>query len=239
MKLQKLLSYTRKAVDEYHMIQAGDKIAVGISGGKDSLTLLYALASLQKFYPKPFTLAALTVDLGYEGFDLSGIKTLCEALGVEYHIIQTEISEILAAHREDGSPCALCARLRKGALNDAALSLGCNKVAYGHHMDDMIETSMMSLIYEGRFCSFWPVTRLDKSGLTIIRPMMYVPEADVKGFEKKYALPVSKNPCPIEGSTKRTYIKNLIAQIQRENPGAKKRMFHAIISGDLPGWPKF
>ncbi|MGN0334118.1 MAG: ATP-binding protein [Lachnospiraceae bacterium] len=238
MKLQKLLSYTRQAVDQYRMIEEGDKIAIGISGGKDSLTLLYALSSLQKFYPKHFELTALTVDLGYDGFDTGNIQQLCSTLSVEYHIIHTEISKIIASHASDGSPCALCARLRKGALNNAALSLGCNKVAYGHHMDDMIETSMMSLIYEGRFCSFWPVTKLDKSGLTIIRPMMYVPEAEVRGFENSYCLPVSKNPCPIDGSTKRAYIKNLIRQIQLENPGAKKRMFHAIISGDLPGWPK-
>ena len=238
MKLQKLLSYTRQAVDEYEMIQEGDKIAVGISGGKDSLTLLYALVNLQKFYPKQFDLVAVTVDLGYEGFDLTGIQKLCENLQVEYHIINTKISEMITSDSLEGSACSLCARLRKGALNDAAKELGCNKVAYGHHMDDVIETMMLALIYEGRFCSFWPVTHLDKSDLTVIRPMIYVPETDVKGFENKMNLPVSKNPCPIDGSTKREYIKNLLKQLNAENPGVKKRLFHAIKDGNLEGWSK-
>lgn len=238
MKLQKLLSYTRQAVDEYEMIQEGDKIAVGISGGKDSLTLLYALVNLQKFYPKQFDLVAVTVDLGYEGFDLTVIQRLCEDLQVKYHIINTKISEMVTSDSLEGSACSLCARLRKGALNDAAKELGCNKVAYGHHMDDVIETMMLALIFEGRFCSFWPVTHLDKSDLTVIRPMIYVPETDVKGFENKMNLPVSKNPCPIDGSTKREYIKNLIKQLNLENPGVKKRLFHAIKDGNLEGWSK-
>lgn len=238
MKLQKLLSYTRQAVDEYHMIQEGDKIAVGISGGKDSLTLLYALTHLQKFYPHKFSLVAITVDLGYENFDLTGIQALCKELQVEYHIITTKIGAMVTSDTLEGSACSLCARLRKGALNDAAKALGCNKVAYGHHMDDVIETMMLSLIYEGRFCSFWPVTFLDKTELTIIRPMIYVPESEVKGFDRKYALPITKNPCPIDGSTKREYVKSLIRQINLENPGVKKRLFHAIKNGNLEGWSK-
>lgn len=236
MKLQKLLSYTRQAVDKYEMIQEGDKIAVGISGGKDSLTLLYALVNLQKFYPKPFELVAVTVDLGYEGFDLSAISALCRDLGVEYHKIPTQIGKIVTTQDLEGSPCALCSRLRKGALNDAAKALGCNKVAYGHHMDDVIETMMLALLYEGRFCSFWPVTFLEKTALTVIRPMIYVPEADIKGFERKYQLPCAKNPCPIDGTTKREYIKKLIRQLNADNPGVKKRLFHAITEGNLEGW---
>ena len=238
MKLQKLLSYTRQAIDEYHMISEGDKIAVGISGGKDSLTLLYALANLRKFYPVPFELIAITVDLGYEGFDLSGMEQLCKELQVEYHVISTKIGEMVNSDQLEGSACALCARLRKGALNDAAKALRCTKVAYGHHMDDVIETMMLALLYEGRFCSFWPVTFLDKTALTVIRPMIYVPESDVKGFEKKYQLPVSKNPCPIDGSTKREYIKRLIKQLNTDNPGVKKRLFRAIQDGSLEGWSK-
>ncbi|MBO5158402.1 MAG: ATP-binding protein [Lachnospiraceae bacterium] len=238
MKLQKLLSYTRQAVDEYEMIQEGDKIAIGISGGKDSLTLLYALTNLQKFYPKQFDLIAITVDLGYEGFDLSKIKQLCNDLGVEYHIVSTKIGEMVTGDTLEGSACSLCARLRKGALNDAAKELGCNKVAYGHHMDDVIETMMLALVYEGRFCSFWPVTFLDKTELTVIRPMIYIPEAEVKGFEHKYHLPIAKNPCPIDGSTKREYIKSLIRQLNTDNPGVKKRLFHAIKDGNLEGWSR-
>lgn len=238
MKLQKLLSYTRQAIDDYHMISSGDKIAIGISGGKDSLTLLYALANLRKFYPEKFDIVGITVDLGYGNFSLDQIQKLCEDLQVEYHIISTEISKILLKNNENGSSCSLCARLRKGALNEAALTYGCNKVAYGHHMDDMIETALLSLFYEGRFCSFWPVTKLAKSQLTILRPMMYVSEAEVKGFDHKYQLPVSKNPCPLDGNTKRSEIKHLIAQLQKENPQIKKRIFHAITNGDLPGWPE-
>lgn len=238
MKLQRLLSYTRQAVDKYEMIQEGDKIAVGISGGKDSLTLLYALSGLQKFYPKHFELIAITVDLGYPDFDLTAIRQLCSQLNIEYHVISTKIGEMVTSDQIEGSACSLCARLRKGALNDAAKELGCSKVAYGHHMDDVIETMMLALIYEGRFCSFWPVTFLDKSEITVIRPMIYVPESDVKGFEKSMNLPITKNPCPIDGSTKREYIKNLIRQLNMENPGVKKRLFHAITEGNLEGWSK-
>lgn len=238
MKLQRLLSYTRQAVDDYQMISEGDKIAVGISGGKDSLSLLHALANLKKFYPKHFDIAAITVDLGYEGFDLSDIRKLCEELNVEYHVISTEIGKMVTNKNHEGSACSLCARLRKGALNDAAKNLGCNKVAYGHHMDDVIETMMLSLIYEGRFCSFWPVTFLDKTELTVIRPLIYVPETDIKGFQNKYTLPITKNPCPIDGSTKREYVKTLIRQINQDNPGVKKRLFHAISEGNLDGWAK-
>ena len=148
MKLQKLLSYTRQAVDRYQMIQEGDKIAIGISGGKDSLTLLYALTNLRKFYPQKFDLIAITVDLGYEGFDLSAITELCKELNVEYHIIKTQIGSMVTQENLEGSACSLCARLRKGALNDAAKGFGCNKVAYGHHMDDVIETMMLALLFE-------------------------------------------------------------------------------------------
>lgn len=238
MKLQKLLSYTRQAVDEYEMIREGDHIAVGVSGGKDSLTLLYALVHLQKFYPQKFKLTAISVDLGYEGFDLSGISALCRELGVPHHIVSTKIGSIVTSGNIEGSACSLCSRLRKGALNDAAKDLGCNKVAYGHHMDDVIETMLLALLYEGRFCSFWPVTVLGDSGLTIIRPMIYVPEADIKGFENRTHLPITKNPCPIDGSTKREYVKNLLKQLNSENPGVKKRLFHAIKCGDLECWSK-
>lgn len=238
MELQKLLSYTRKAVDTYQMIQEGDKIAVGISGGKDSLTLLYALKNLQHFYPAHFDLIAVTVDLGYEGFDLTPIRELCEKLDVEYHIIHTDIGKIIFEDRKEASPCSLCAKMRKGALNQAVKELGCNKVAYAHHMDDMIETMLLSMIFEGRFYSFSPVTFLDRMELTVIRPMMFVSEAEVKGFQNKYSLPVVKNPCPVDGITKREYAKNLVRQINLEHPGAKKRMFTAILDGNIAGWPK-
>ncbi|MDD3252273.1 MAG: ATP-binding protein [Lachnospiraceae bacterium] len=237
MKLQRLYSLTRQAIDCYHMIEDGDHIAVGISGGKDSLTLLYALNGLMKFYPKKFTITAITVDLGFDGFDLSPVTELCERFSIPYTIIHTEIGKILFDTRKETNPCALCAKMRKGALNQAAKDLGCNKVAYAHHMDDIIETMLLSLIYEGRFYSFSPYTYLDRMQLTVIRPLMYVPEADVIGFKNKYSLPVCKNPCPVDGHTKREYVKQLTKSLEHENPGVKTRMFHAILNGKIDGWP--
>lgn len=236
MKLQQLYSYTRKAIDDYHLIDSGDKIAVGISGGKDSLALLYALSGLRRFYPNSFDLVAVTVDLGYEGFDLAPIQKLCNELEVPYHIVHTEIGKIIFEERKEASPCSLCAKMRKGALNTAIKELGCNKVAYAHHMDDVIETVFLSMIFEGRFYSFPPKTYLEDTDITIIRPMIYVSEAEVKGFQNKYQLPVVKNPCPVDGNTKREYVKNLIRQMNLDHPGVKTRLFHAIQTGKIPGW---
>ena len=188
MKLQRLLSLTRQAVDDYAMINSGDHIALGISGGKDSLTLLYALAGLRRFYPQSFSLSAITVDLGLGNMDLEPIKALCRQFSVPYEVITTEIGKILFEARNEAHPCSLCAKLRKGAFNQAALSLGCNKIAYAHHRDDLIETMFLSLFYEGRFYAFSPRTDLDRSGLTLIRPLLYVSEAEIKGFSKKYSL---------------------------------------------------
>ena len=237
MKLQQLLSYTRKAVDEYQMIQEGDAIAVGISGGKDSLAMLYALQGLRRFYPNHFDIHAITVSLGYEGFDLSPIRSLCEELEVPYTVIDTEIARIIFDERKEDNPCSLCAKMRKGAFNQEAKRIGCNKVAYAHHKDDIIETMLLSLIFEGRFHSFSPLTYLDRMDLTVIRPLMFVDEADVIGLKNKYALPTVKNPCPADGYTKREYAKKLLRQLNLENPGVKERMFSAILNGNIAGWP--
>ena len=237
MKLQQLMSYTRKAVDEYSMIEEGDHIAVGISGGKDSLTLLYALSGLKRFYPKKFTLKAITVDLGLGIQKLDEIQALCESMDIEYHIVKTEIGDIIFKDRKESNPCSLCAKMRKGALNDKALEIGCNKIAYAHHRDDIIETMMLSLIFEGRFHSFSPKTYLDKTGLTLIRPLMYASEYDIKGFQNKMNLPVAKNPCPVDGHTKRQYVKDLINNLNREHPGIRERFFTAILDGNIQGWP--
>lgn len=238
MKLQQLLSYTRKAVDEYGMILPGDKIAVGVSGGKDSLTMLYALKYLQRFYPNPFELTAIMVHLGYENFHTDRINKLCKDLDVPLHIVKTDIAKIIFDDRKEHSPCSLCAKMRKGALNEKAKALGLNKVAYAHHRDDIVETMLLSLIYEGRFYSFAPVTYLDRMDLTVIRPMMYVPEADVIGFQNRYALPTEKNPCPADGFTRREYVKQLLRQLNLDNPGVKNRMFTAILNGNIPGWKR-
>lgn len=238
MNLQKLLSYTRRAIDDYNMIDDGDKIAIGISGGKDSLTLLYALNGLKIFYPKHFELVAITVDLGLGIQKLDEINKLCEEFNIDYHIVKTDIGDIVFNERKESNPCSLCAKMRKGALNEKALELGCNKIAYAHHRDDIIETMFLSLIYEGRFYSFSPYTYLDKTKLTLIRPMMYVPECDVIGFMNKMNLPVAKNPCPVDGHTKREYVKNLVNQLNIDNPGIKKRLFTAILNGNIKGWPE-
>lgn len=232
MKLQRLYSLTRQALDQYDMIESGDRIAVGISGGKDSLTLLYAMSGLQRFYPKSFTLTGITVDLGYNGASFTEIDKLCKTLGIEYHVVNTDIGEMLPEQK----PCSLCARLRKGALNQKALELGCNKIAYAHHMDDVIETLMMSLIYEGRLSCFWPVTAMEDTGLTVIRPMLFVPEADIIGFKNRYQLPVVASGCPYEQETERAYVKELIRQLNLHTPGVKKRLMTAVIHGNLEGW---
>lgn len=236
MKLQRLMSVARKAIDDYEMIQEGDKIAIGISGGKDSLALLYALHGLQQFYPKKFEVVAISVHLGYEDMDFTPVQELCDSLNVDFHLVRTDIGNIVFKMRKEDSPCSLCSKMRKGALNDKAKELGCNKVAYGHHKDDVVETMMLSLIYEGRFHSFAPVTYLDRMDLTLIRPLLYLKEADIIGFQHKYELPVVKNLCSVDGHTKREYVKNLLADMNMTAPGVKQRMFSAISNGNLRGW---
>ena len=212
------------------------KSVLHLSGGKDSLTLLYALHGLQRFYPEKFDLEAITVDLGHPDFDVSGICQLCESMAVPYTVVKTEIAQIVFDERKEKNPCSLCAKMRKGALNDAIKKLGCNKIAYAHHKDDIVETMMMSLIYEGHFYSFPPITHLDRTDLTVIRPLMYVYEVDIKGFCNKYQLPVVKSPCPADGYTKRQYVKDMLRKLNQETPGVKERMFSAIVNGNIPDW---
>lgn len=236
MNLQKVMSYVRRAIDDYHMIEDGDKIAVGISGGKDSLVMLYALHGLKRFYPKKFEIHAVTVDLGFNNLNLDKIVELCKSLDVEYTIVKTDIAKIIFEDRKESNPCSLCAKMRKGVLNDAIKECGCNKVAYAHHKDDVVETMLMSLIFEGRFHTFSPITYLDRMDIHVIRPLMYMNESDVIGFVNKYDVPVVKSPCPADGNTKREYIKQLLRQLNLENPGVKERMFTAIQNGNLQGW---
>ena len=211
---------------------------MGISGGKDSLTLLYALHGLKRFYPNHFELSAITVDLGYEQCDFTPIKELCREMEIPYHIVKTDIAQILFEERKEKNPCSLCAKMRKGALNQAVKEIGCNKIAYAHHKDDIIETMILSLFFEGRFYSFSPKTYLDRMDLTVIRPIMFVDEADVIGFKNRYNLPVVKSACPVDGYTKRQYAKDLLADLNRQYPGIKQRMFTAILNGNIPGWPE-
>lgn len=238
MKLQRLLSLTRQALETYELIDGEDHIAVGLSGGKDSLTLLYALHHLKQFFPKNYILSAITVDLGLGNMNLEPVKAVCEEFEIPYFIIPTEIGKVLFDIRKEGNPCSLCAKMRKGALNEKAKELGCNKIAYAHHRDDVIETMMMSLFYEGRFYSFSPRTYLDRMDLTVIRPMIFVKEKDVIGFKNKYQLPVCKNPCPMDGYTKRQYVKELIKELHKDQPYLKDCLFRAVLDGNIKGWPQ-
>lgn len=227
MKLQQLLSQVRQAVDDYRMIESGDRIAVGLSGGKDSLALLCALKELSRFYPKKFQIMAVSVDCGFGNMDFGGMEQFCRDLEVPFQVIRTQIARIVFEEKTEDSPCSLCSRLRKGAFNTYAKEAGCNKTAFGHHRDDVVDTLMLSLIFEGRFHTFSPVTKLDRTGLTLIRPLLYVKEADIRGFVRRYDLPVLKNTCPADGATNRQYVSDLLDQINRVHPGVRGRLFTA------------
>ena len=234
--MQKLLSYTRRAIDHYHMIEAGDRIAVGVSGGKDSLALLVALANLRKFYPKPYEVVAITLEMGYEEMDFSAVQALCDSLGVAYIRVPTQIKQIVFDIRKEPSPCSLCAKLRRGALHEAALAAGCKKVALGHHFDDVVETYMLSLVYEGRISCFKPLTYLDRKGITLIRPLLYTPEYYIRSFARRMELPIVENPCPADGNTKRQEVKELLRSLEQTHKGLRERIFGAIQRYPLDGW---
>jgi tRNA(Ile)-lysidine synthase TilS/MesJ len=229
MTTQKMLSYLRKGITKYNMIADGDKIAVGVSGGKDSVTLLKLLAEYKRFSPERFDLVAITVDLNFEDrkTDYTPLKELCDSLGVEYVIEKTEIGKIVFDIRKESNPCALCSKMRKGALNNLAKSLGCNKVALGHHADDMTDTMLLSLFYEGRLSTFAPKSYLDKIGLTLIRPMIMTKELDVIAYAKN--LPVVKSCCPANKMTKREYVKDVISNVSKDIPNVRDMMFTALI----------
>jgi len=233
--MKTVLGCVRKADADFHMIEPGDRVAVGISGGKDSLLLLYALSLYRKFSHKDFILHAITLKMGLEPFDVSGIAALCEKLEVPYHVIETEIAHIIFDVRKESNPCALCAKMRRGALNDAAKDLGCNKLALGHHRDDAIETLLMSLLFEGRLHTFHPNTYLSRRDITVIRPMIYVPEKHVKHMVKELDLPLVKNPCPADGNSKREEIKQLIRALSKDYPQIKDYMLAALRNTDQYG----
>ena len=233
--MQKLLGLMRRCIDDYDMIGEGDRIAVGVSGGKDSLVLLQLMACLRKFFNKSYTLEAITIDMGL-GMDYSGIATLCEELEVPYHIIKTEIAPIIFDHRKEKNPCSLCSKMRRGALNQAILDLGFNKLALGHHYDDAVETFVMNLLFEGRIGCFQPVTNLDRTGIVQIRPMLYIHEGTVDNFARRMNLPVVENRCPVDKNTKREEIKALIYQLRGTYPEVKERIFGAMQRYPLEEW---
>lgn len=233
--MQKLMGLVRRCVEDYEMIEDGDKIAVGISGGKDSLVLLRLLAALRSYHNKKFTLQAITIDMGL-GMDYSGIEELCRELDVPYTIVKTEIGPIIFDYRKEKNPCSMCSKMRRGALNQALLDLDCNKLALGHHFDDAVETFMMSLIYEGRISCFQPVTHLDRTGVIQIRPMLYIHEKTVASFAQRENLPVLQNRCPVDKHTKREEIKDLIFRLAKDYPDLKERIFGAMQRYPLAAW---
>ena len=235
--MKPILSAMRKAIEDYKMIEEGDKIAVGLSGGKDSVTLLMALKNLQIFYPKKFEIVAVTIDPGSNTFDTKILEDLCEKLEVEYVIEKTNIREVVFDIRKEKNPCSLCANLRRGVINSIAVREGCNKIALGHNQDDVLETFLLNLLYAGNIGTFSPMSYMDRSGITLIRPLIYTPEKDTKRFIKKNNLSVMPKVCPMDGTSKRESMKQMIFTLQKDIPMIRANLFGAI-QRNLPDWKK-
>ena len=233
--MQKLIGLVRRCVQDYHMIEEGDRIGVGVSGGKDSVALLAFLAELRKYNDKAFNIEAITIDMGL-GMDYSAIEEYCDRLDVRFNLIKTEIAPIIFDHRKEKNPCSMCAKMRRGALNQAILDRGMNKLALGHHYDDAVETFVMNLIYEGRIGCFQPVTDLDRTGIIQIRPMLYIHEKTIDSFVKRNELPIITNRCPVDKYTKREEIKKLVYDLSATYPDLKERIFGAMQRLPLPEW---
>jgi len=234
--LNRFTSIVRKGVDEYNMIEAGDRIAVGVSGGKDSMLLLRALRHLQIYYPKPFELMALTIEMGFEGMDFDPVQRMCEEIGVEYIRVKTDIKEVVFDVRQEANPCSLCSKMRRGAINNAMKEHGCNKLALGHHFDDAVETYLMSLMFEGRISCFKPVTYMSRADVTQIRPMIYASEDKVAALAAALELPIVENPCPADTDSKRYEIKQLIKNLEKDFPDLRSKVFGAMQRLPLEGW---
>lgn len=234
--MQQVIGRLRKAIDDYDMIEHGEKVTVALSGGKDSALLLKGMAKLSEFHPKNFSVCAVYIDLGFGNTDIDAIKRLCDDTKVELCIKRTEIGKIIFEHRREKNPCALCAKMRRGAIHNAALEMGSHKIALGHHMDDAVETFMMNLIYEGRIGCFQPVTYLSRKDVTVIRPMIYMNEREIKGAVKRLNIPVMKSPCPVDGTTKRENTKQLLKELSREHPHIRQSIFGAMQRAGIDGW---
>lgn len=234
--MQKLVGLVRRCVDDYGMLQSGDRVAVGVSGGKDSLTLLVLLAALRQYHPSHFDLHAVTVDMGLAGMDFSQVASLCDRLEVPYTRVETQIAPIIFDYRQEKNPCSMCAKMRRGALHNALKEHGVTKIALGHHFDDAVETFFLSMFYEGRLSCFQPVTYLDRTGITQIRPLLYCGEGMLRNAAERNHLPVVFNPCPADGNTKRQEVKELIKSLDKQYPGLKSRVFGAMQGLPLPAW---
>lgn len=234
--MKHILSRTRRAIEDYNMINEGDRIAVGVSGGKDSLVSLLAMKRLQYFYPKKFYLEAITIDMGFDNMDFSEIETLCKNLDIPYYTEKSEIKQIIFDYRKEENPCSLCANLRRGAMCTAAKTRNINKIVYGHHFDDVVNTFFLSLFFEGRINCFSPVTYLERMDVTVLRPLIYVEERDIKRFALSENIPVVESTCPADKNTKRQYIADIVANLEHENHGFKKRIFTAVQNSGIKGW---
>jgi len=234
--LRKILSYLRRAVDDYNMINDGDRIAVGVSGGKDSMLLLCALKELQRFYPKKFDLMGITLDMGFPGFAPEPVIKFCKENDIKYEIVKTDIREIVFDIRKETNPCALCSKMRRGALNEAAKARGYDKVALGHHNDDVIETFYLCLLYEGKIGCFSPVTHLDRIDIHQIRPLIYAHEHEIRSAVERLNLPIIKSTCPADGNTKRQEIKEFVSKLDHDIKGSRERVFGALVRSGIDGW---
>jgi len=234
--LQTITGQVRRAIEDYNMIEDGDKIAIGLSGGKDSLTLLHTLVTLKRYYPKKFDILAITVHPGSETFKTDKLEELCKKLNVEYIVYNSDLAKIVFDIRKEKNPCSLCANLRRGILNSVAVEHGCNKVALGHHLDDTIETLLMSMFLNGKIYTFSPVTYLSKCNLNVIRPLIYVNEKDIRAAAREKDFPVCGKCCPADGFTKREYTKDLINSLRKDIPKIRENLFGSIKRSDIPGW---
>ena len=234
--MQRMLSYIRKAVDDYNMIEDGDKIAVGLSGGKDSITLLMGLKALQRFYSKKFELIAISINPGFDFFDTNFLQNLCKEIDVPYIEEESHIKEIVFDIRKEKNPCSLCANLRRGILNSTAIREGCNKIALGHNEDDVLETFFLNLLYGGSINTFAPTSYMDRSQITLIRPLIYAPEKSIKTFIKKNNIQTMSKCCPMDGVSKREDMKELIGKLQKEIPTVKTNIYGAIKRSNIKGW---
>lgn len=236
IKMKELLALTRRCIEDYKMIPQGGKVAVGVSGGKDSLTLLYLLSQLRRFYPGGFELCAITLDMGFDDMDFGPLADFCKAIEVPFVLKHTQMKQVIFDIRKESNPCSLCAKMRRGALNDAAIAQGCRTIALGHHFDDVVETVMLSLFYEGRINCFSPVTYLSRKDVNCIRPMLYITEREIANFARREGLPVVHNTCPADKHTKREEVKQLLAALEKTNPGLRGRIFGAVKRYPLAGW---
>ncbi len=233
--MQRILSHMRKAIEEYKMIDEGDKIAVCLSGGKDSITMLHAFKNLQIFYPKKFDIIAVSVNPGFEFFDTHFLEDICNKINVPLFIEKSNAKEIVFDIRKEKNPCSLCANLRRGVINSIANREGCNKIALGHNQDDVLETFLLNLLYAGNIGTFSPVSYMDRSKVTLIRPLVYTPEKEIKRYVKRNEISVMAKVCPMDGTSKREDMKNLIFSLSKNIPMIRANLFGAI-QRNLEDW---